>query len=196
MRVLCLYNNDCALRLFEWLELQGHQCIYLKDRIDIDWLKCQNIELAVSYTYSKIIKSDVIAFLKGNIVNIHNSILPFNRGSDPNLWSLVDDTPRGVTLHYIDEKLDKGYVIAQEILEMPDYNVATLKTTYDELDDAAFKLFKKAFLNYTHWNDMKKQVIGMGSYHSDKDGDRIRKHIESYDMKVSDFLVRLKMGQF
>lgn len=193
MRILCLYNNDCAIRLFKWLEEQGNECIYWKDKILIDWLEGLNVELAVSYTYSKIIKSDVIDFLKGNVVNIHNSYLPFNRGSDPNLWSLVEKSPRGVTLHYIDEKLDKGFVIEQVLLGQPDLKNATLRTTYNELDDVAFEMFKKAFLNYKHWESMKKTVLGIGTYHSDKDGKRLRDIITSYDMKVSDFLERSKL---
>lgn len=191
MKILCLYSNNCALRLFHWLEALGHECVYLKDRIDIDWLKELDVELAISYTYSKIIKADVIEFLKGNIVNIHNSYLPYNRGSDPNLWSLVEDSPRGVSLHYIDDKLDRGFIIDQVLLGRSNYNVETLRTTYNELDDAAFEMFKKAFFNYPYWRDMKKTVIGKGSYHSDKDGEKLRKCITSFDMTVSDFLERI-----
>lgn len=131
--------------------------------------------------------------LKGNIVNIHNSYLPFNRGSDPNLWSLVEDSPRGVSLYYIDEKLDRGFIIEQVLLDKPDYDTETLKTTYNELDDAAFKMFKRAFRNYKYWKDMKKTVIGTGSYHSDKDGEQLRAHIASYDMTVSDFMERIRL---
>lgn len=194
MKILCLYSNDCALRLFKWIESQGHECIYYKDVIDLEALKKWDVELAISYTYSKIIKRDIIEFLNGNIVNIHNSYLPFNRGSDPNLWSLVDDTPRGVSLHYIDEKLDKGFIISQVLLNKPDYRLESLKTTYNELDDAAFEMFKKAFSNYNNWKDMKKAVLGEGSYHSDKDGEIIRQSIVSYDMKVSEFLERVRMN--
>lgn len=193
MRILCLYNNDCAIRLFQWLESQGNECIYWKDKIEIEWLKKLDVELAVSYTYSRLIKADVIELLKGNIVNIHNSYLPFNRGSDPNLWSLVEDSPRGVSLHYIDEKLDRCFIIEQVLLDKPDYDTETLKTTYNELDDAAFEMFKQAFCNYKYWNDIKKTVIGTGSYHSDKDGEQLRAHITSYDMTVSDFLERIRL---
>lgn len=193
MRILCLYNNDCAIRLFQWLESQGNEYIYWKDKIEIEWLRNLEIHLAVSYTYSRLIKLDVIQLLKGNIVNIHNSYLPFNRGSDPNLWSLVEDSPRGVSLHYIDEKLDRGFIIEQVLLDKPDYDTETLKTTYNELDDAAFKMFKRAFRNYKYWKDMKKTVLGTGSYHSDKDGEQLRAHIESYDMTVSDFMKRIRL---
>ena len=40
---------------------------------------------------------------------------------------------------------------------------------------------------------MKKTVHGTGSYHSDRDGEQLRAHIESYDMKVSDFMKRIRL---
>lgn len=188
MRILCLYNNNCALKLFEWLELQGHTCIYWSDKIELDWLKKQECELAVSYTYSRLIQSEIIKFFKGNIVNLHTSYLPFNRGVDPNIWSIIDNTPRGVTLHFIDEKLDQGFIISQVLLGEVDGGQATLKSTYDELDIAAFELFKNSFKNYSHWHEMKKKVYGVGTYHTDKQGIVLRNHITSFDMKICDFL--------
>jgi len=192
MKILCLYNNNCAIRLFSWLEKQGNECFYWTEEIDTTWIRRQQFDLVVSYTYSKIIKAEVISILKGNIVNLHTSYLPFNRGVDPNMWSLIDGTPRGVTLHYIDEKLDSGFVIAQTLTEEIDFNTATLRTTYNQLDDAAFKLFKEAFKNYQYWNEMKKKVIGKGTYHTDKQGVVLREHITTFDMSVLDFLQDVK----
>jgi len=42
-------------------------------------------ELIVSYNYKYIISSDIIYFMKGNIVNLNISLLPWNRGLDPNI---------------------------------------------------------------------------------------------------------------
>lgn len=38
---------------------------------------------------------------------------------------------------------------------------------------------------------MKKTVIGKDSYHSDKEGEKLRRYITSYDMTVSDFFERV-----
>lgn len=111
MKILCLYNNDCALPLFDWLMEQGHNCILWNTKLDTDWVMKQEIDLAFSYTYNQIIKKDVIDIVKGNIVNLHTSFLLWNRGVDPNMWSLLEKTSRGVTLHYIDEQIDKGMII-------------------------------------------------------------------------------------
>lgn len=184
MKILCLYNNDCALELFSWLEKQGHEIIRYTERLDENWCREQKFELTVSYTYRYILSNDILISLNNNVVNIHNSFLPWNRGADPNIWSLIEDTPRGVTLHYMDEKLDKGSIIVQQLIV--DGKNETLKSSYDNLDKAAKELFKNAFVYYNNWQSMKKTASGKGSYHSLKDGIKVKKMIDSYEMKVAD----------
>ena len=190
MKILCLYNNDCALPLFNWLKEQGHEVTLFSDVLDKDWCLSQKFDLAVSYTYRYIIKKEVIEALNNNVVNLHNAFLPFNRGAAPNIWSIVDGTPRGVTLHFIDAELDKGYIIAQRLVELKDDD--TLKTSYDSLDRNAIELFKEAFADYNFWNEMKKKPEGKGTYHSVSDTKRIYDLIDSFDIKVSDFIERIK----
>ena len=64
--------------------------------------------------------------LPGAAINLHISLLPWNRGSDPNLWSFLDDTPKGVSIHHIDAGVDTGDVIAQR--EVPLGLEGTLRT--------------------------------------------------------------------
>lgn len=192
MKILCLYNNDCALELFHWLQLQNNECVFFCEQLSAEWVRDQHFDLAVSYTYSLIIQPDVIEVLNNNIVNLHTSFLPWNRGVDPNMWSFIDGTPRGVTLHYIDCRLDKGFIIAQEIVSICSDKSQTLRSTYNELHQAAIELFKKAFYYYDYWPEMKKQAIGKGTYHTDMQGKTLRENINSFDMLVSDFIVQLK----
>ena len=99
---------------------------------------------------------------------LKKSLLPWNRGADPNLWSFLKDTPKGVTIHYVDKGLDTGDIIAQtEVFFDP--AVETLASTYQTLSDEIVKLFRK------HWPQImkgevesKKQPPG-GSSHRIKD---------------------------
>ena len=192
MKILCLYNNECALELFEWMRNQNNECVLWNEELSTEWVRQHQFDLAVSYTYSKIIKMEIIDELNGNIVNLHTSYLPWNRGVDPNMWSLIDQTPRGVTLHYIDNKLDKGFVIAQEMVPCCDLRTQTLKSSYDMLHEMAVGMFKKAFYYYDYWQEMKKQTLGKGTYHTDKQGVELRKHITSFDMPVLEFLEEIR----
>ena len=39
MKILCLYNNKCALELFEWIKEQRHETILCSEKITADWAK-------------------------------------------------------------------------------------------------------------------------------------------------------------
>ena len=188
MKILCLYNNPCSLPLFERLREQGHECILHKEPLTLSFVQQHDPDLTVSYTYSRLLSGEIIAALHYNVVNLHTSYLPFGRGVDPNMWSLLEHTPRGVTLHYIDEKVDQGQIIAQELVPLSDPIGATLRSSYDELDAAAQQLFLKAFAYYPFWEDMRKKALGNGTYHNDHQGIALREHISSFDMPVDAFV--------
>ena len=59
------------------------------------------------------------------------------------MWSIVEGTPAGVTLHYIDIGIDTGDIIAQrEILAEP---IDTGETLYRKLEQACVDLFKETW---------------------------------------------------
>lgn len=191
MKILCLYHNKCALELFKWLESEGHEIVLWTERLDADWCRRAGFDLTVSYTYRYLIPETVLNALGNNVVNLHNSVLPWNRGADPNIWSYLDETPRGVTLHYMDAQLDKGHIIAQKLVN--DGAGQTLQSSYDNLDRAAKELFRDAFRYYGYWQSMRKAALGKGSYHSVRDGEKFRPLIDSYHMPVE--LLLQKYGE-
>jgi methionyl-tRNA formyltransferase len=97
--------------------------------------------LAVSHGYRLIVRRPVLDALP--IVNLHIAYLPYNRGADPTLWSVLEGTPAGVTIHYMDEGVDTGDVIAQREVALADDD--TLATAYTKLQDAIAALFRE------HW---------------------------------------------
>ncbi len=147
----------------------GCNVIENSDKIDVSFLEQNSIQFIVSYRYRHIIKPPVLEFLKGNAINLHISLLPWNRGADPNLWSFLENTPKGVTIHYIDEGLDTGDIIAQKEIFF-DEEKETLATTYNKLNEEIVILFKEQWpLILEGKADRKKQPSG-GSFHklSDK----------------------------
>lgn len=150
--------------------LEEHDCrvVECADPIDVEYLKSSSIEFAVSYRYRHIIQKPIIEYLSGNIINLHASLLPWNRGSDPNLWSFLENTPRGVTIHYVDEGLDTGDIIAQKEVVFGT-STETLATTYDRLNVEIVELFRLQWpLIMQSEADRRKQPFG-GSFHKVKD---------------------------
>ena len=88
-------------------------------------------DFAISFGYKHIVPANVIAAFSGNMINLHISFLPWNKGGDPNLWSFLENTKKGVTIHRMSEKLDGGDILVQK--EIVFGNNETLKTSYDTL---------------------------------------------------------------
>lgn len=69
-------------------------------------------DLVLSFGFRHILRPWVLA--QGvPVVNLHVSLLPWNRGAHPNFWSFWDDTPKGVTIHLVDAGLDTGPILFQ-----------------------------------------------------------------------------------
>lgn len=96
----------------------------------------------VSFNYRHIIPSKVLKAMPGRIINLHTSLLPYNRGSNPNFFSFLEDTPKGVTIHFIDKGLDTGDILCQkEIL----FNESreTFASSYARLLEELKNLFRE-----------------------------------------------------
>ncbi|NOS86137.1 MAG: hypothetical protein HOP31_13420 [Ignavibacteria bacterium] len=108
-------------------------------------IKEQNIDLLFSVYYDKILKKDLITSLPKGIVNIHLSELPRYRGIAPVTFAIMNgEEEHGVSLHYIDEGVDRGDVIAQRKINIKDlnaneaFNLATkecIELFKDSIDD-------------------------------------------------------------
>lgn len=76
-------------------------------------------ELIVVASFPKLIPQDIIDLPKYGVINVHTGELPKYRGYHPLNWALIRDEPRiGVTVHYIDEGMDTGNVLAQGTVEV------------------------------------------------------------------------------
>jgi len=68
-------------------------------------------------------------------LNVHPSLLPTNRGPEPLFWTFREGIQRtGVTIHLMDEGMDSGAIVAQEIIEIPD------GISYSELEEQSAEL--------------------------------------------------------
>tara|TARA_Y100001968_G_C19436524_1_gene760021 strand:+ start:688 stop:1248 length:561 start_codon:yes stop_codon:yes gene_type:complete len=89
-------------------------------------------DLIISFGYRHILSANAIRSAISPIINLHMSYLPWNRGAHPNFWSFYDETPKGVTIHYIEKGIDTGPIIFQKIVTFTrDEN--TFKKTYRRL---------------------------------------------------------------
>ena len=100
-------------------------------------------EMGVSVMFGYVLKPDFLSLLPKGCINLHPAYLPYNRGARPNVWSIVDQTPAGVTLHYIDESIDTGDIIRQ--MKVPVLITDTGETLYRKLETAGLELLRESW---------------------------------------------------
>lgn len=82
-----------------------------------DEIRNINPDIMIVVAYGQILPCDIFDLPKHKTVNIHPSLLPKLRGSSPIQTTLAQGlTETGVSLMLIDEKLDHGPIISQELL--------------------------------------------------------------------------------
>ena len=192
MKIIFLGIGD-ELELVDWLQNNGDDVIYCNHKIDLKFVKTENPDYIISYNYHHILKKDIINYMGNRIINLHISYLPFNGGTYPNLWSFVEETISGVTIHNLVEEVDGGDILLQEEIKFNEDE--TLSSSYKKSHNLIKKLFKE------NWNDIKnkkitgKKQVGDGTFHYDKD---FKKYIlpiileKGWNISIKDFKFRYK----
>ncbi len=194
MKILFLSNNVISDELIYWLKNIAKEEVILFDQfINMDFLRKIKPYFMISYNYKFIIKQEIINYMKNNIINLHISLLPWNRGAYPNVWSFLEDTPKGVTIHIIDKGIDTGPILVQKEVYI-DESTETLKSSYEKLHKEIQELFK------LKWNDIKNKKLKItpqdsgGSIHYVKDFKKIEYLIndKGWDISIKEFKNRYK----
>lgn len=169
MKVLFLGPNNSSL--VEVLKKFGEEVIPWQEKIDPKVLSKYLPDFIVSFGYRHIVPNFVIEAFPRKIINLHISYLPWNRGADPNFWSFICDTPKGVSIHFMDNGLDTGALIAQKKIQFGPNE--TLKSTYEILQHEIVILFKQ------HWHEIRSTLCpsspqkGGGTFHRAADKARL-----------------------
>ena len=158
--------------LLKWLREKEKVVINTSKKITPEFIKQNNITFLISYGYRHILKKDILDKFQDKAINLHISYLPWNRGADPNFWSFVEGTPKGITIHYLDEGVDTGDIIAQKMVTFESEN-ETLATTYQKLHNEIQELFKQHWVEIKTGKCVRQKQTGVGSFHKVKDKDAL-----------------------
>ena len=106
----------------------------------IETLRRLKPDLFVSMYFGRLFSPEMLSVPKMGCVNMHPTLLPKYRGQGPNVWPIVNgDTETGQTIHWLDEGIDTGDIIAQRAIPLdPEDTGATLDK---KLVDLGVELF-------------------------------------------------------
>ncbi len=168
---------------------------HLNDLKVLNAIRNLNPQIGISVLFGYILRSEFLAMFPRGVINLHPAYLPYNRGAYPNVWSIVEGTPAGVTIHYLGLGVDTGDIIAQKKVLMEP--VDTGETLYHRLEGAMIELLKET------WTSIKSgQIIKLpqdkteGSYHQVRDVEKIDRIDLERGYKTKDLINILRARTF
>ncbi|MDX8410927.1 MAG: formyltransferase family protein [Mariprofundaceae bacterium] len=115
------FRQDDGLRLLESLQL--------------DYLICIHFPL--------LIPAPVLQVASIGSLNLHPAFLPYNRGWHTPSWAILDGTPYGASLHFMDERVDMGDIVHQKRVDVLVSDTA--HTLYQKALEVELKVFEEAW---------------------------------------------------
>lgn len=155
-------------KIINYLKKDKNQIININTDINFEKID-DNFDFLISYGYKYKIRKKILQKIKIISLNLHISYLPWNKGADPNFWSFAENTPRGVSIHEINEKIDDGPIIYRRKISFKKSD--TLFSSYHTLLASIESLFCEKWKYLKKNNYKKKMIYEKGSFHSSKDID-------------------------
>ena len=108
-------------------------------------IRSYDLDILVSMSYNQIFTKKTLNNLKPKIINCHAGNLPFYRGRSPLNWALINDEDFfGITVHYINQDIDKGDIILQKKFRIND------KDNFNTILNKAYKECPKLLVKATN----------------------------------------------
>ena len=111
----------------------------IRIREDYEDILNLNPDLIVTCAYGQIIPKAILDYPRLGCINVHASLLPKLRGGAPIHKSIIDDYgTTGVTIMYMDVKMDSGDIISQREVKILDSD--NLESLHDKLSEVGTSL--------------------------------------------------------
>lgn len=116
-------------------QLSSVDSVAFLQRLELDYIVC------VHFPY--LLRRPVLETARRGVLNLHPSYLPYNRGWHTPTWAILDGTPAGASLHYVDESLDTGDIVCQRtaVIDPAD----TAHTLYAKLKKLEVQVFREGW---------------------------------------------------
>lgn len=171
--ILFATNNSNTEDLFSWLAEREEKVYRIENKLTAGMVEGLKPDFVISFNYRHLIPEEVLQLLPGRVINLHTSLLPYNRGASPNFFSFLEDTPKGVTIHLVDKGLDTGDILCQKELTF-DETKETFASSYEKLLVEIKQLFRDNWEQIREGRLRPLKQEGSGTYHRRKELEAIR----------------------
>ena len=142
----------------------------INDEINLQRIKHLEPELIIAIRYAEILKKTVLSVPNNGIINIHPSLLPKYGGLTPVFHAMNhSEKDIGYTIHFMDENVDSGRIIKQEIIKQESEDTVVslnirihiqagfgLASCMDKLNHTIIKNENGSYFSWADKDDVKK----------------------------------------
>lgn len=139
-------------------------------------------DFLISVHWPKIFTQAQLSKPKYGALNLHNSYLPWNKGAHSCTWALIDKTPHGATMHWMDEGIDTGDILYQEAIEIGPEETA--HQLYERTAECEVDVFKVGMDLLLAGNYRRIPQPRGGTIHYKKDFKRLVRAMSTSDCRV------------
>jgi len=123
------------------LAIENNIEVYQPTKIKESYEKIVSIkpDMIITCAYGQIIPEIILNCAKYGCINVHGSLLPKLRGGAPIHHAIINgDKKTGITIMYMDKKMDAGDIINQESIDILDSD--NLDSLYEKMSQLGAKL--------------------------------------------------------
>jgi methionyl-tRNA formyltransferase len=167
MKFLILGPKWRNQEILDFIISRGSSGQIIDSEVTLEFIQRNNYEIILSSGYAYKVAADVVEAYFGKIINLHATFLPWGKGIGTTLFSFLEGTPKGVSLHLIDKEFDTGDIIAQR--QVAYSKTDTLRTIYAHLLKETTQLFYENFdsiVNASFKRTPQKSANATVHYHS------------------------------
>ena len=172
-------------RILRGARFREPEAVALLQKLRPDYIIC------VHFPY--IVPKEVLAVPRKGVLNLHPAFLPYNRGWHTPSWAILEQTPIGATLHFMDSGVDTGDIVHQVELAVSPGDTA--HTLYARLLELEMKVFADAWPRLESGQfERKRQDLARGSFHLREDllQDAVRQIDLDVEVRARDLICKLR----
>jgi len=160
--VVDFYCSPSSAEIFrEEIAHEGMRCA----QVNSDFPLLLEYQLGFSCHSKHIFPAELVNGVR--CINIHPGLNPYNRGWYPQVFSILNKLPVGVTIHEMDEEIDHGPIICQVEVEIDEWE--TSADVYMRVLEQEVKLFRQWAPRLISGNYQTMQPDGEGNFNSKHD---------------------------
>ena len=111
----------------------------------INFILRENIKMALCLGFPNLIRLSFLKLFKEGVLNFHPAYLPYNKGSHSAFWAIMNNTPYGASMHFMNGKFDSGEIVDRIKCKIDIQ--ATADKVFEDSRKTCVKLIKKNIKN-------------------------------------------------